>query len=73
MTATLTITELYGELNSQQINEVDVNQPSGSALLVLGLIQDTYFDTYWNVIVNFPRIKPRICIAAEDRDVKPRC
>jgi len=73
MTATFTVTSLQGEVNSQQINLVDVNQPSGNALVVLGLIEDGAFDTYWNVIVNLPKIKPRICIPAETRDVKPRC
>lgn len=73
MTATFTVTELYGELNSQQLNEVDVNQPTGSALVVLGLIEDGDFETYWNIIVNFPKIKPRVCVPAENRDAKPRC
>lgn len=73
MTATFTVTELYGELNSQLVNEAEVNQPTGSALLVLGLIQDGFFETYWNVIINLPKIKPRVCIPAEDRTAKPRC
>lgn len=73
MTATFTVTDVQGEINSQLVNQVDVNQPTGSALLVLGLIEDGFFETYWSVIVNLPKIKPRVCIPAEDRTAKPRC
>lgn len=73
MTAIFTVTEVQGELNSQLVNQVDVNQPTGSATLTLGLIEDGAFDTYWNVIVNLPKIKPRVCVPAENRTAKPRC
>jgi hypothetical protein len=73
MTATFTVTSVQGEINSQQVNLVDVNQPTGSAQVILGLIEDGAFETYWNVIVNFPRIKPRVCIPAETNEAKPRC
>lgn len=73
MTATFTVTDLQGEINSQLMNQVEVNQPTGSALLVLGLIEDGFFETYWSVIVNLPKIKPRVCIPAENRTAKPRC
>lgn len=73
MTATFTVTDLQGEINSQLMNQVEVNQPTGSALLVLGLIEDGFLETYWSVIVNLPKIKPRVCIPAENRTAKPRC
>lgn len=63
---------IKGETNTLQTNELDVNGVGGKMLLVWGVIDDGAVYP-WNVTANLPKIKPRVCVPAETRNVKPRC
>jgi hypothetical protein len=67
----LTFISAAGEINSTVIDVPDINGPVGKMLLTMGTIDQG--ETFgWLVIVNLPKIKPRIAVAAETRDVKVR-
>lgn len=58
-----------GDINSTNTNDVELNGSRGRMLLRIGAIDEG--ETYgWLVIINFPKIKPRIAVAKEDRNVK---
>ena len=68
----LTVQSVLGELNSPEVNSIDLNGLGGKATITMDAIDDG--DVYiWNVIANMQDLRPRICVPAETRDVKPRC
>lgn len=66
---TLEYISSFGEVNSTETDNLEINGAGGKMLLTIGAIDEG--ETYgWLVIINFPKIKPRIAVAKEDRNVK---
>lgn len=66
---TLRLVSSYGEINSAEINNPEIDGSLGKMQLTMGTIDEG--ETFgWLVIINFPKIIPRVAVAKEDRNVK---
>lgn len=68
----MTVTDVFGEINSIPINTLALNDIGGEAEIVMDLmgIGEAFAPL---LIVDFPSIRPRICVPAETNVAKVRC
>lgn len=68
----LTIVSYYGEINTGIVNQFELNGLAGKMQLTMDSIDEG--DAFAPlVLANLQKLKPRICIPAENRDVDVRC
>jgi hypothetical protein len=65
----LTLVSFSGEINSSETNLPDINGGLGKMTLTMDAIDEG--EVYeWLVIINLPKLKPRVAVASETRDAK---
>lgn len=68
----MTVLNTFGELNSIQVNYLDLNGLGGNAEIVMDLMEaGAAFGPV--LVVDFPSIRPRICVPAETNVAKVGC
>jgi len=69
---TIQLIDLFGALNSMQVNLIEVDGMGGNSAIVMDSMGagETFAPL---LVVDFPSINPRVCIPAETRSTTVRC
>lgn len=65
---TLQLADAQGEINSLTFNNIPVNDVAGDAVLTLDAMDEGEAFPIL-VVINFPKIKPRVTVPNETRDI----
>jgi hypothetical protein len=65
---TLQLADAQGEINSLTFNTIPVNDVAGDAVLTLDAMDEGEAFPIL-VVINFPKIKPRVTVPNETRDI----